>query len=73
MLKISCCLVCTGNVLLLLCHMDTFTDQLKALETDKTDDSINAGKFGIGNINLAMKNGWCPIHFAASNEHQVCF
>ena len=28
-------------------------------------------KFGYGNLNRPLKNSWCPIHFAALNQHQV--
>ena len=36
-----------------------------------SDKEINGSKFGIGNVNLPLKNGWCPIHLAAAGEHQV--
>ena len=45
-----------------------YTDRLKATEKD---GEVKPSKYGIGDVNLAIKTGWCPIHFAAAGEHQV--
>ena len=57
------------NVQLLLKRAkEQYADQEKA---GLTNDKL-LKKFGYGGVNRALKNSWCPIHYAVINKQQNC-